>query len=480
MAIVALLVVFPGCRDDEPVTEPNGETAEMPADDALLPLPEFTDCASTAHPRLPAKWRATALMQDFVQPALTFGDFTYDESVGAFRFRLMAENGRQIDLLVTADRKLYLLTGGDRPSRCNFLIDNSPLTMPSRDWLDPAAVCVGEAPILERDMAWWKSPSGEGANWYWYGTGNALPFRTMFYEDVTVRQPAPVYEHFTFNYFPVFEPLEQTDLAGILRMCQAEGAATATAADLGGFDVERPDEIASEAPEGGADEATMQVAQGWIPGLSACRSTGDLPPPWPDKVQGTVFMTAVSFPPNPFPTRVFYDWTRTPEPALNTSLYYYRPENPLDYVQVALLKGDTGWIRIEDERGNVTMCEQALPGPQVPDWKQVDGCECRAQLAPGTVLNPSRETTKVLWCPTDLSADQVFWTWYSETGRPVVFMQTNSSPTDGTGLNLADYYEWQPGSTAPRGTFDLPAFCEGKEPEPVPQACHNCHLPLNE
>lgn len=487
VAIVAALVVCVGCRNDEPAVEPAASEPAAAGEDAAsaanrpLPLPELTDCASTEHPRLPAKWRATALMQDFVRPALTFGNFTYDESVGAFRFRLKTEAGRQFDLLVTADRKLYMLHGGDRPNRCRFVMDRSPLTMPSRDWLDAKAECVGEAPILQRDVAWWKSPSGDGANWYWFGTGNALPFRTMFYEDAARRDPVPVYEHFTFNYFPVFEELQSTGLGAILDLCQAAGAENAaTPADLGGFDVERPDAIASEAAtEGIVDAETMATAQDWIPGLEPCSSPHDLPPAWPDKVQATAFMTAVSFPPNPFPTRVYYDWTHSPS-AQNSSLYYYRPKDPSNHVQVALLKGDTGWIRIEDPQGRVKMCEQALPGPQVPNWKEVDGCRCRAELRPGSVLNPSSERTKILWCPTDLSANQVFWTWYSQRGRPVVFMQTNSSPTAGTGLNLADYYGWAPGSTAPHDTFDLPAACDGKEPIQVPKACHNCHLPLNE
>ncbi len=35
---------------------------------------------------------------------------------------------------------------------------------------------------------------------------------------------------------------------------------------------------------------------------------GSLPPPWPNQTQASVFMTAVNFAYNPFPTRVYYDW----------------------------------------------------------------------------------------------------------------------------------------------------------------------------
>lgn len=480
-ALVAATLIWAGCAPEpepgpeestSPETEASAASAEASQD--LLPLPEFTDCTSTEHPMLPAKWRASALLQDFVRPLLTFGQFVYDESVGAFRFQLANQYGFQIDLLVTDERELYLLEGGETPTSCRFVMDDSPLTVPPRDWLDSKAVCVGEAPILERDQAWWKTPSGEGANWVWFDTGNRLPFRTMYYEDAEIKDPVPVYEHFTFNYYPKLEPVDSTNLGQILDLCrQAEDTPT----PLEDFDVHEPDAIASGDSDLATRAESVDLVQSWIPGLGECDPGTPLPPPWPERVQGTVFMTAVSFPPNPFPTRVFYDWTQR---AQNTSLYYYEPENPQDYVQVALLTGDTGYIRIENEQGQVSMCEQALPGPQVRDWKNVDGCACRASLAPGSVLNPSDEPTQILWCPTDLSANQVFWTWYSNSGTPVVFMQTNSSPTAGTGLNLADYYAWEPGSMAPPGTFDLPAACEGKPKIRVPQACHNCHLPLNE
>jgi hypothetical protein len=193
-------------------------------------------------------------------------------------------------------------------------------------------------------------------------------------------------------------------------------------------------------------------------------------------------MTAVSFAPNPFPTRIFYDWKKQVQ---NTTLYY-DPPTAENFAQTAYLLKDTGYITNVEEGGKVSMCEQVLPGPPVPDWKNVDNCECRAQIAPHTVLNPSDVSTKVLWCPTDLQLKQVFWTWYSDTGVPVVFMQSNSSPTAGTGLNLADYHAWAPGSVAPSGTFDLPAACRvpvktsdtGSKP-PFPRPCNNCHLPLN-
>lgn len=452
------------------------ETTETPAEPAdastagLLPLPEFTPC-DQEHPLLPAKWQAVALMQDFFGSTLEFGNFVYDEGAGAFRFSLSDRYGLSLDFLTTTDGRLYVLEGGEQPTFCALATSQSPFSVPARDWLDQGAQCVGQAPILDRQQLWWKTPSGVGANWFWYNSSNRLPFRSMYYADAKPSKPSPIYEYFTFNYFPTFEEVPSTNLPEILAMCQD---AKPQVTDMV-YDLKTVERLVASNSYPRTDAKTIATVQSWIPGLSECTSLGALPPPWPDQVQATVFMTAVSFPPNPFPTRVFYDWTKQ---AQNSSLYY-NPPTATDYVQVALLTGNTGYIRIADQQGGISMCERALPGPQIPNWKMVDDCECRAQIAPRTVLNPSNVPTKILWCPTDLSAKQVFWTWYSDTGTPVVFMQSNSSPTAGTGLNLADYYHWQPGSVAPPGTFDIPAACQGQPKMEVPQACHNCHLPLN-
>jgi hypothetical protein len=265
-----------------------------------------------------------------------------------------------------------------------------------------------------------------------------------------------------------------TNLAEILALCEGAGR-TETARQAYAALSLAPLMEKSRFPQ--TDARLISKIQGWIPGISECTSTGALPPPWPERLQATAFMTAVSFPPNPFPTRIYYDWTQR---AQNTTLYY-NPSTPKEHAQLALLLGDTGYIAIVEEGGGIASCQQVLPGPPVRNWNEVDGCECRLQIAPNTVLNPSDVPTKVLWCPTDLELRQVFWTWYSDTGTPVVFMQSNSSPTAGTGLNLADYHEWGPGSVAPAGTFDLPEACQGqpKQPGAFPQACNNCHLPLN-
>jgi hypothetical protein len=476
--VLATMLTLAACSPGSSPAPEEGATPK-PAEATpagLLPLPEFQPCASTTHPVLPAKWEATALMQDFFLDTLWFGKFVYDEGAQAFRFSLADRYGIDFDFLATTDRKLYLLEGGeDLPTSCSLLTSSSPFTVPAREWLASNAVCVGQAPILNRDQQWWKSPSGKGANWFWYNTDGALPFRSMYYADAKPKTPVPIYEHFTFNYFPTFQKVDSTNLAQILQMCQRTGKRAQATEEFSRPTIEPLIKRKSTFPN--TDARTIAQIQKWIPGISECSSTASLPPPWPDQAQLTAFMTAVSFDPNPFPTRIFYDWTKK---AQNSTLYV-NPPTQQSYAQTALLLGDTGYIAFVEEGGGISDCKQVLPGPQVPNWKQVDGCECRAQIAPHTVLNPSDVPTKILWCKTDLEAKQVFWTWYSDTGKPVVFMQTNSSPVAGTGLNLADYHEWGPGSVAPAGTFDLPQACQGqpKPPNAFPKACNDCHLPLN-
>jgi hypothetical protein len=474
--LLATIVIAAGFAvGSAPAAAAQGGAPKPPKAHGLLPLPEFKACASNTHPVLPAKWEATALMQDFFLPSVWFGKFVFDDSARAFRFSLADRYGIDFDFLVTADRKLYQLEGGgDLPKSCRLVTSQSPFTVPTREWLGSGAVCVGQAPILGRDQRWWKNPSGPvGANWFWYDTRTSLPFRSMYYADAKPSVPVPIYEYFTFNYFPSFKAVLQTNLAQILKTCQSARQAPMADQEFARPSIAPLIKRKSTYPK--SDARLIAQIQTWIPGVTDCSSPSALPPAWPDQVQATAFMTAVSFEPNPFPTRIFYDWKKR---AQNSTLYYY-PPTPQDFAQTALLLGDTGYIAFVPEHGPAAKCLQALPGPQVPNWKEVDGCQCRAQIAPHTVLNPSDVPTKILWCKTDLAQQQVFWTWYSDAGRPVVFMQSNSSPTAGTGLNLADYHEWGPGSAAPAGTFDLPAVCKGQPKVAYPAPCNDCHLPLN-
>jgi len=170
-SVLTMILILVACsRGSTPASEEHGESAapatsaapaaapavpakSSAASGGVLPLPEFKPCATTTHPVLPAKWAATALLQDFFLNSVWFGKFVYDESANAFRFSLADQHGIDFDLLTTTDGKLYLLEGGgDQPKSCTLLTAKSPFTVPAREWLGDKAVCVGQAPILDQDQ----------------------------------------------------------------------------------------------------------------------------------------------------------------------------------------------------------------------------------------------------------------------------------------------------------------------------------------
>ena len=481
-----------------------------------VPLPKFESCSSTEKPLLPSKWESGALLQHFSDTRLVTSNIVYDSAVSAMRFTMAGITKGSGDFLLLDDGKLYALSGGyHNPTQCRYIAPTA-LKVPDRQWLKQDSLCVGEAQVTEKDMVWWKykvapvsvetaqatfshsagnilrktvknsydsTSQPPGADWIWYHKDSQLPYRTMF----SIRN----YDYgilglFAFNYLPTFRAVEKTNLQEMKDMCSEQTVATDLAFNIDNVEDFLKDNILT-------NKQRMKLTNHWVPGLETTTSKLPPPPPWPHIAEITTFFTSVNYCYAPFPSRVYYNWkaqsqlTRMywndagaipPEPCSQT---------PEFFVQDALLRGDvssslnnTGFIFNKDQSGNPSQCHQVLPGIQVPNWKEVDNCEAKAQLAPGTILNPSNEIVKIIRCPiTSFNAPvpQIFWTWYTITGTPIVFMQTNSN-TDGTGLNLADYHFWKPGKPAPDGSFDLPNICRDQQKHPVPESCHSCHLPL--
>jgi len=456
-----------------------------------LSLPEFSSCSSTEKPELPEKWESGALLQHFSDTELVAANLVYDDSAAAMRFTLAGMTGGSGDYLLTDNGNIYGLSGGyPNPTECRF-IDRSALKVPTRQWLNEQSLCTGEAKVTGKDLVWWKnrvvpngegygsSPSPDGADWIWYHKEGQQPYRTMF---SVPNNDYGLLGRFAFNYLPTFRSVSNTNLQALKDLCSQQ-----TKAQQRNFNI---DNVANLLAENSlSEEQEITLPSKWVPGLQA--TNPDLPPSWPSTVGVTTFFTSVNYCYAPFPSSVYYDWSAQSQ---LTSMYWningaVPQEDCLTtfFVQDALLRGqadpngnlnDTGFIFERDRSGKPSQCHQALPGIQVPDWKKVDNCIAKAQLAPQSILNPSDEVVKILRCPiTEYPVPQVFWTWYSVTGTPVVFMQSNAD-TAGTGLNLADYHEWVPGQTAPRGSFDLPEICEIEPKQPVPGGCHSCHLPV--
>ena len=456
--------------------------------EADTPLPGFAACASTAQPILPEKWQSGAILQHFSMPDLIVANLHYDETAAAFRFTLAGIEQGIGDFLLTDSGSLYRLSGPlEQPDQCS-LIGSTKMQLPPRNWVADDGLCVGDAPVIEKNLSWWKTEvpdmSPAGADWFWFDKdNNNLPFRTMFSK--------PTYDYgilglFTFDYFANFQEVSETNLGQLKQLCQSSNADNKPSEP--GFD---PNSVVNLL---GTDtlrkEERKALINNWIPGLEPTDTS--LPASWPTQVEGTTFMTSVNYCYAPFPTRVYFDWSAQ---AQNTAMYWNQEgaipsscsQSPAFFVQEALLLGkhpvgasQTGYIYNRDSAGNASACHQVLPGVQMPNWMQVDSCIAKAQLQPGSIFNPTDEVVKIVHCPITkpgAAIPQMFWTWYSVSGKPMVFMQSNSN-TDGTGLNLADYYSWTPGAQAPSGLFDLPTVCEGQPKVDVPESCHNCHLPL--
>ncbi|MCF6299733.1 MAG: hypothetical protein L3J52_01205 [Proteobacteria bacterium] len=487
-------------------------TFELYADEnKQTPLPEFKSCSDSNRPLLPAMWESGALLQHFSDTELITANIVYDSVASAMRFTLVGMSGGSGDFLLLENGNLYALSDGyPNPTQCQF-IATTELKVPGRQWLKKDSLCVGEAKVTNKNLIWWKykvapvsaeraansfshsapSPSLKnldnfdskppaGADWIWYHKKSQLPFRTMF---SIPNNNYGILGLFTFNYLPTFKALDKTNLPALKSICQSQKNTRKTAFDTNNIE-------GFLTPHSLSNTQVKDLPSQWVPGLEP--TSAELPPAWPVKAEITTFMTSVNYCYAPFPTRVYFDWKAQSQ---LTSMYWNKsgaipstcPQKPEFFVQDALLRGkigqtynNTGFIFNKDHVGHSSQCFQVLPGVQIPSWKSVDGCVAKAQLAPRSILNPTAEVVKILRCPiTKYGAPvpQNFWTWYSVNGVPMVFMQSNSN-TDGTGLNLADYYSFKPGKSAPTGSFDLPNICINQDKQSVPKSCHNCHLPL--
>ncbi len=477
--LLTLAVVWPflaACPEPRP--EPEAPVAQPPEN-----LPRFEPCDPATAPVLPAKWAASALMQPFDENPPWVGRFTYDEQARAYRFAV-AEAGqtRFFDYLLTSDMRLYTLRGPyDKPTGCESAW-RIEMQLPARELVSSGATCVGEAALLGTQKQWWKQASDTtpGANWYWF---DAEPERSLF----RVMPYGPVDNlglpgYFAFSYYTDFRALSETDLPKLVELCRSGQPAAeklGPAEELGNAGQIR-EVLDRLLPEDTAAPAAA-TAGPVVPGIGSCSSPDDRPRGWPDQLEMTTFLTAVNVEYSPFPSLVRYNWS---VPGLRTDMYnpWPMPDKEWNLYSARLIQ-ETGFS-VYYLDGTFESCNQDLPGPEVPDWMQVDACTCQAVLAPRSALNPSPEEVLVMRCPlTPMGphqTPQVFWTWYgARTGKPVVFMQTNSSASVGTGLNLADYYLYAPGKVTDPSVYAPPEQCLNQKKQDVPVQCHNCHLPTN-
>jgi hypothetical protein len=451
-----------------------------------LKLPVFKACQPATKPQLPEKWFATALLEPFKPPRLfaslqlVVGELVYDASVPALRATLTGLQTQSVDLLIAKENNYLLLGPADAPTDC--LPIGSLWAPPSRNWLNDMATCVGEAPLIQTDVQWWKTPAEPkpASSWHWFTTDKRLPWRSLF---AAPSQDLAVIGEYSMTYYPSFEAVASTRLPELLQYCRSRQDAHAVTVD----DVDGLRVLIGQKSDPSVEAERRERLGSLIPGLSLAACSGQKLPGWPSTADlgGTTMMTPVNFAHDPFPTEILYRWLVRSQ---RTRLYYSKTNK--QFSQDALLIGGTGY-GINRFRDGIEQCAlNVIPGTPRPDWPVKGNCVCRGVIDNNPVLSPGK-TTQLLTC--DMQPPSVFWTWYTSDSHPVVFYQTQSPPDVGTGLALADYYDWQPGHPIPPGTFDVPWQClqaeaadHGDAGSPhsvkansktaVPGQCFTCHL----
>jgi hypothetical protein len=77
-----------------------GARADKDGDLARLPLPQLSACSSSAHPRLPQRWRAIYLMAPFTTGQQVIAEIVHDGPLSATRLTLYGVERGVADFLV--------------------------------------------------------------------------------------------------------------------------------------------------------------------------------------------------------------------------------------------------------------------------------------------------------------------------------------------------------------------------------------------
>jgi hypothetical protein len=190
--------------------------------DPVLPLPELERCSAAAHPRLPDKWRAAFLMAPFTQAQLVLADVVHDQKILATRVKLYGLRRGSADVLIVGS-ETYVLASTGSGVECRNLGDTGWRSLP-QDWLTPQSHCSTSAPIAETQADWWKTPiePAPATDWIWFKTSDRTPFRLVFQSP---SNRLAVLSHYASSHQVRFEPLAQTELAGVAATCKGARAA---------------------------------------------------------------------------------------------------------------------------------------------------------------------------------------------------------------------------------------------------------------
>jgi hypothetical protein len=427
-------------------------------------LPLFKACTPATPPNLSTRWRAVGLLMPLVQGQLDVGEFEYDGALPAFRASVYGLESGAADLLIT-QKTTYLLLGPHRtPTRCLSL--GPRLRVPSAQWLESDAVCVGEAPLAGQAVQWWQK-SGFDVARYWFTAKSRVPWRSLFVKRTL--DPAVIGDY-AMTYFPAFTPLPDGNLSVLQDFCARKSEpyrgpefnATPTARDLMA--------VRNEAAEAERETRIGEL----IPGFGRQGCSHSTPAQWPDRFVATAFVTPLRIDDTPYSTVIYYDWSQA-----QTLLILPFHRSPPVLQGILSLKRQVGYrIHFSPPGSRSGVCRPDIPGVIRPDWMKAASCACRGVIDHNQALSPDGET-QIMSCPIKMQEPRIMWSWYTAAGRPVLFME--AQPNEGSGVMLADYDDWVPGQTDQANVFQLPAACTAVDPEDksVPTfanvSCSACH-----
>jgi hypothetical protein len=400
--------------------------------------PDFVPCSPASVPELPPRWRAVGLMLPFLQGQIDVAELVYDGSLPAMRATAYGLKAGAVDLLIT-DKETYVLGGPhDSPTQCTSL--GPRLRVPAAQWLPADAVCTGEASLNDHPVQWWHTSGFDPAR-YWITKDTRLPWRSLFLRRSL--HPAIVGDY-AMSYFPVFEPVPETNLMALRSFCAANSIEYSGKVP----DVPSARDLMS-LPNAAAEAERLDRIKKLIPGLSHQACSRMAPVRWPDRYVTTAMVTPIQFDDDPYSALILYDWSET-----GTQLILPFQGRPLTLQGIISLKKNVGYRMRLPPKGNGT-CAAVLPGLIKPDWMTVASCQCQGVIEHNATLSPSADS-QILSCPIKAQGSRIMWNWYTTDGRPIMF--TEAMP-EGGGVMLADYHDWLPGQTARPSDLELPNAC---------------------
>ncbi len=434
-----------------------GARADRERDLAQLPLPDLSACNSSAHPRLPERFRALYLMAPFTTGQLVIGEIVHDGPLSATRFTLYGVERGVADFLVTGDGTYLLPSVATEAKNCTSLGDTGWRPLPA-DWLTDASRCTGSAPILKTPANWWKTPiePAPSSYWIWSKHSDGTPLRLVFSYP---NDRFLALSRFAFSNQLVFESLEHTDLGDIASSCRT---AIGTNSVASATELDEVIDAMARSPVR-ADAAIARL----VPALQH-RCTAPAEPLWTTRLALTGLLTPFDSDENPMPMEVLYDWS---VPGQRSRVF----PGADDVAAHDFLMLRSGGYNVTYGSDGKTTCIPGLPGTLRPDWAQRAPCECRAQISAGISLTPD-EPIKILSCP--LHPPRIAWAWYTHLGRPTVFMVTSKRGDEDIGdFAVLDYHQWSPNLAVDSSAFTKPSECPDSPADPagMPISCTACH-----